>query len=51
MVHVYYDLVLQGMRFRVVQTGVLGLGLIMVHVSYDVVLQGIKGLGLFEREY
>jgi hypothetical protein len=27
-------------RFRVVQRGVLGLGLIMVHVYYDFPLQG-----------
>jgi hypothetical protein len=42
MVHVYYDLALQGRGFRVVsvQMGVLGVGLIMVHLNYDFALQG-----------
>jgi hypothetical protein len=38
-VHLYYDVALQGKRFRVVYRGVLGLGLIMGHLYYDFALQ------------
>jgi hypothetical protein len=40
MVHVYSDVALQSRRFRVVEKGVLGLGLILVHLYYDFALQG-----------
>jgi hypothetical protein len=59
MVHVHYEFVLQGRRFKAFYKGVLGLGLIVAHVYYEFALPtkrfrvygGILGLGLFEREY
>jgi hypothetical protein len=41
-VHLHYEFPLQGMRFRVAYTGVLGLGLRMAHVYYEFVVQGVR---------
>jgi hypothetical protein len=60
LVYFYYEFVLQGMRFRVLDKGVLGLGLIVVYLYFEfalpierlrVVYGGVLELGLFQREY
>jgi hypothetical protein len=64
-VYLYYEFAFQSTRIRVVERGVLGLGLILVHLYYEFVFQSRKlrvvypmnlwpkvgGLGLFKREY
>jgi hypothetical protein len=40
MAHVYSDFVSQGVTFRFVSKGVLGLGLVVVYVHYDFALRG-----------
>jgi hypothetical protein len=44
-VYVDYEFSLQGRRFRVVEKGVLGLGLIMVYWYYEFLLHGM-GFGV-----
>jgi hypothetical protein len=42
MVHLYYELFSQGMKFRVAQKGILGLWLIRSHAHYEFALQESK---------